>query len=93
VRLTTKFVLKFKTIYASDRTEFVLENKEHLPAVGFDVKAEGCWDGSGVTAQAHVLRHKSVTIVHRRLEMSDELVQHQACSNKEKYSIKVTACW
>jgi len=42
VRLTTKFVLKFKTIYASDRTEFVLENKEHLPAVGFDVKAEGC---------------------------------------------------
>ena len=32
--------------------------------------------GGGVTAQAHVLCHKSVTIVHRRLEMSDELVQH-----------------
>jgi hypothetical protein len=60
------------------------QQREHLPAAGFDEKAEGWWGGSGVTAQAYVLRYKSVTIVHRRFEMSDELVQHQACSNKER---------
>jgi len=37
VRLTTKFILTFTTISANDRTVCVREQREHLPAAGFDV--------------------------------------------------------
>jgi hypothetical protein len=41
VRLTTKFILKFKTQFLQATKQSVREQREHPPAVGFDVKAEG----------------------------------------------------
>jgi hypothetical protein len=67
-------------------------SKKPLPAVGFDLEAKRCLGVTDVTTQTCVLRHESVTVVHRRLKVSDELVQHQACGIKNKMMMKNPAC-